>query len=278
MNLLKAFDFVGAMRPGWRTAKGTWRNPAKINRGHVLRILGADKNVAKITKADLAAMRATLLREGRANGGVNRIMGLLNTLLSELVDNEIIAKHPKLKKLDESGNARQEYYTRENIDDLVRIARDDLHSNELADSILFALYTGCRRGNLLNLEVRDLNFTDDTILFRDTKQGPEYTIDINPKIRSMLMVRCEGEDQEAKVFNFQSGDCLYREFIKARDKAGLSKKYIFHSLRHTTGTWLAESDVPIQTIAKILGHSTLEMSMRYTKISDKARKSAIDKL
>ena len=41
---------------------------------------------------------------------------------------------------------------------------------------------------------------------------------------------------------------------------------------------LAEREVPVQTIAKVLGHKTLEMSMRYTKITDKARKNAINAL
>ena len=277
MNLTEAIDFASTMRPAWRTPKGSWKEPHKYNRAHVLRLLGANKNVKNIKKADLAAMRATLQREGRANAGINRIMAFINTTLRELVENELLDRQPKLRNLPEN-NTRMEWYTRENIDDLVRVSREELGDNDLADAILFATYTGCRRGNLLGLLVGDIDFANDTINFRETKDGDDYTVDIHPEIRPILAAKCEGESPDAKVFEFNNKDALWKSFKQARALVGLGKEYKWHTFRHTCGTWLAEREIPIQTIAKVLGHKTLDMSIRYAKISDKARKSAINTL
>ena len=277
MKLIDAFDFVASFRPTWKTPSGTWRKPVIYNRAHILRILGTTKNVKKITKGDLAQLRAALQREGRSNGGINRIMAVLNTVLKELVDNEVIDKQPKLKALPEN-NARKEFYTRQNIADMVKVSREVFYNHELADAILFGVYTGCRQANLLGLEVRDIDLANSLITFRDTKHGEDHIIDVHPELAEMLQVRTEGQPPNAKVFTFSNKDELWNAFKKVRNLVGLSDKYVWHSLRHTTGTWLAEKGVPIQTIAKVLGHKTLEMSQRYTKITDQARQSAINSL
>ena len=277
MNLFDAFDYVASFRETWKTPNGSWRKPFIYNRAHILRILGTDKNVKKIQKGDLAAMRTTLQREGRSNGGINRIMSMLNTVLKELVDNEIIDKQPRLKPLKED-NARQEYFSRRNVEDMVTAAREVFINHELADAILFGVYTGCRRANLLELEVQHVNLVHNHITFVKTKQGEAYTVDIHPELKEMLTVRCANEKEGTKVFHFKNADELWTGFKKVRNYIGLSSKYVWHSLRHTTGTWLAEKGVPIQTIAKVLGHKTLEMSQRYTKITDQARQSAINSL
>ena len=282
MNLREAFDFVATQRPSWKTPSGAWNKPFCFNREHCLRLLGATKQVQKITKADLAAMRSTLMKEpgkkgARTPGGVNRIMSMINTVLAELEDNEIITKAPKLKALPEN-NARTGWFTRENIHEMVKVSKDVFHNHELGDAILFGVYTGCRQGELLSLTVGDVSLDKGLITFRDTKNGTDHVLDIHDDLREMLEMRCEGERSESKVFQFNNKDHLYAAFKKSRDLLGLPDDLVWHSLRHTTGTWLAEAGVPIQTIAKILNHKNIGTTERYTKVSDAARKSALNAL
>ncbi len=277
MRLIDAFDLAATTRPTWKTLKGTWTHPIKVQRDHVLRLLGPNKNVAKISKGDLAAMRTKLLMEKKAPGTINRVMATLNTLFRELVEHEVLDKYPKMKKLEEK-NARKEYFSQEDVDKMIHACHDIFLYHDLADAMILALYTGSRQAHLLTLEVRDVDLDRETILFRDPKCGEDYTLDIHPKLRGILEVRCEGEDPNAKLFNFKNKDELYYQFLKVRDYCGLNKKLVWHSFRHTCGTWLAERGVPVQNIAKVLNHKTLEMSMRYAKLTDKARKSAIESL
>ena len=276
MKLIEAIDLASAARPTWRTPLGAWIAPANSHRDHIIRLFGGSKQIKKITKGDLAAARTQMLLEKYKPATINRTLSFLNSVFTEMVDLEIIDRAPKLKKLQEN-NQRKLFFTQENINDMVHVAKDIYQYNELADAILFSLYTGCRRANLLGLEVRDIDFINDTIEFRDCK-ADDYSVDIHPNLRDILVTRCEGESPNYRIFDFSNGDQLLRQFRKVRDYLELDKKLVYHSLRHTCGTWLAERGVPVQNIAKVLGHKTLEMSMRYTHLSDKARKSAINSL
>ncbi|HNJ38842.1 MAG TPA: tyrosine-type recombinase/integrase, partial [Acidobacteriota bacterium] len=62
-----------------------------------------------------------------------------------------------------------------------------------------------------------------------------------------------------------------------RRKAGI-EDFHFHDFRHTAPTWLAEMGVDAFTIADILGHSTIQMSMRYTHATDTRKANAMHKL
>ena len=189
----------------------------------------------------------------------------------------MIDKQPKLAALKES-EGRKEYFSREQVGKLVFNARDIFGDNEIADAMLFAVYTGCRQAQILKLEVGHIDLVHDRLTLVDTKNGEDQVLDIHPKMREMLEMRCSNEQPNAKVFSFDNKDDLWGRFKKVRRATGISEKYVWHTFRHTTGTWLAEAGVPIQSIAKVLGHKTLEMSQRYTKITDQARKDAINKL
>ena len=277
MQLQKAIDLASTMRPAWKTKRGAWRNPHKINRDHVLRLLGPDRNIKTLKKSDLAAMRSSLQKDGKANSTINQIMSFLNTTLNEMVENEVIDKHPKLRNLP-VNNAREVWFTKDNIKEMTTAAREDLDLNEVADAIEFAAFTGCRRGNLLGLEVRDVDLDKDTIHFRNTKGDSYYTVDIHPEIRQLLERKCEGEDPNTKVFEFENRDALIRDFNKVRAHVGLGKELVWHCFRHSFATFLAEAEVPVQLIAACMGHKTLTMSLRYAKTTSKARKSAINRI
>ena len=281
MNLKEAFDYAADLHPAWK-GKAGWNPPFCYNRAHALRILGAQKNVKRLTKADLAAMRVKLMGEKghrgkRSAGGVNRIMSMLNTVLKELADEELIPKYIRLKPLKEN-NAREEYFDREDLQKMVESARQDFQDNELADAIKFAVFTGCRQGEQLQLEVGDINLNRSVVTFRDTKNGTNHTLDLHPELVEMLTVRCQGEASTSKVFDFRNKDDLYYRFCKVRNHLGYSKKLVWHSWRHTTGTWLSEAGADIFVIAKVLNHKNTSTTQRYAKLTDRARKAAINSL
>jgi site-specific recombinase XerD len=64
---------------------------------------------------------------------------------------------------------------------------------------------------------------------------------------------------------------------RATKAAGLSRLK-FHELRHSFASQLAISGVPMKGIQELLGHSTMEMIMRYAHLSPEARRSYVDRL
>ena len=61
-------------------------------------------------------------------------------------------------------------------------------------------------------------------------------------------------------------------FHKVLQKAGLQhNRYTLHCLRHTFATDLLNAKMPIECLRVLLGHSNLEITRRYARLSDKTR-------
>jgi integrase len=64
-------------------------------------------------------------------------------------------------------------------------------------------------------------------------------------------------------------------FVAAYSDAGI-EDFHFHDLRHTFATRLGDAGCNATTIARLLGHSNIQMSMRYTHASDDSLRSAVE--
>jgi site-specific recombinase XerD len=61
-------------------------------------------------------------------------------------------------------------------------------------------------------------------------------------------------------------------FVKMLEKAGLSHKgYTLHCLRHTCATDLLNAGMRLECVQQLLGHSTVEMTRRYARLTDRTR-------
>jgi integrase/recombinase XerD len=61
-------------------------------------------------------------------------------------------------------------------------------------------------------------------------------------------------------------------FMKHLQKAGISHKgYTIHCLRHTCATELLNAGMRLECVQQLLGHSTIEMTRRYARLTDRTR-------
>lgn len=56
------------------------------------------------------------------------------------------------------------------------------------------------------------------------------------------------------------------------------QKVVFHTLRHTFGSWLAMSGAHPRVIMDLMGHSRMEQTMRYTHLAPVQKRQAVDEL
>ena len=80
------------------------------------------------------------------------------------------------------------------------------------------------------------------------------------------------------MFYGHRGQPLCYEAARARftryvEKAGLSHKgYTLHCLRHTFASELLNAGMRLECLQQLLGHSTIEMTRRYARLTDNTRK------
>lgn len=274
MKLSEAIQFCFANRESWISGSGA--TTARINSGHVLRVLG-DVDIVTLNSDSYKQLSQQLLDEGKSKSTVNRITSALSTILTELRQNGIEAPNVEFKRQKES-RGRVSYFREEEVDALLRAAAGERDGLLLHDCIIFAIKTGCRQGEMLGLLDSDVDVEKRTILFRDTKNGRDHWIkmheDLVPVMERRLQYRIS-----SYVFDWLNKDQLLRSFKQAKRNAGLPEDdRVWHTLRHSVATWLCERQVPLRTVMGVLNHRCIETTLRYAKASDRAVASAIDLL
>jgi len=275
----EAFDFT------WRT-KWKRTNSAKtmaINAGHITEAVGLSFPLRKMAKAGFwIELISDFEEEGRSGSTINRIISAGTTVLKHT---RLAGLHeidcPKFNRCKE-GEHRLTYFSKEQVEQLSLIARDiygDTWGNDLADAILVSAYTGVRQGELLKLKADDYDsaLNSDQLWIggkpgRVTKGKNVRNVTLHPKVQPIIKSRLNQD----RLFgdDWLNKDQLYRSFTKVRKLAGHSEDYVWHSLRHSFGTWLGEATHPRQIMA-LMGHKNIETSLRYVKATDSATRSAI---
>jgi integrase len=122
------------------------------------------------------------------------------------------------------------------------------------EAIRWALLTGLRRGEMLNLTPAHIR--GRTIYLTDTKSGLPRAIPIPAEL-------------DPKNFPFGlNRNTLSKSFEAAREAAGLPH-IRFHDLRRSYASWLLQGGADLGAVRDLLGHSTIAMTSRYVGTSEK---------
>ena len=148
--------------------------------------------------------------------------------------------------------------------------------------VIAALHTGMRKSEILNLKWHDIDFKRDLIYLYQTKNGERRENRINNEVKSALLKVKKHPDSPYVFYNKNGqpyGD-IKKSFFTACKKSGILKNssFRFHDLRHTFASHLVMSGVDLNTVRELLGHKTLDMTLRYSHLSPDHKKRAVDLL
>jgi integrase len=138
--------------------------------------------------------------------------------------------------------------------------------------VLFAANTGMRRGEILGLTWKAVDFDRRTVAVFKSKNGERRTIPINQTAMAILRGRYDGMDSDSRsaddlVFCSEAntpldGSNLRKAFDSAL-KAAKIENFHFHDLRHTFATRLVQRGVDLYKVQRLLGHKSPTMTQRY---------------
>ena len=148
------------------------------------------------------------------------------------------------------------------------------------DVFLFACYTGAAYCDLMALNRGHLVCDDEGALwlkFNRQKTGVLCRVKLLPEaLRLMNRLSDEGRDTLLPHIHYTT----YQSHLKAlRLRAGITLPFTTHTARHTFATLITlEQGVPIETVSKMLGHSTVRMTERYAKVTPQMLFEEFDRL
>jgi len=209
-----------------------------------------------------------------APGTVNRELALLKCMFNRAIEWGKADSNPVKKvKLFKENNKRDRYLPCEEISTLIS------HSSpRLRGVVLFAINTGIRKGEIQNLLWQVIHFEQGYINIRDSKSGEGRKVPMNQTVRGVL-ISIPKHSQSQFVFCGEDG--LPYNFRKSFETATLRAKitnFRFHDLRHTFASHLVMSGVDLNTVRELLGHKTLDMTLRYSHLSPDHKGRAVELL
>lgn len=131
--------------------------------------------------------------------------------------------------------------------------------------ILFAIATGARKSEILNLKKRDVDFERGVAVAYDTKNGDPRQLYLSQGLCGLLSDYLAHQLVRSPfVFAARTGGAMdiSREWDRVRSRAGLHD-FRFHDLRHTAASYLAMNGASPADIAEALGHRSYDMVKRY---------------
>jgi integrase len=278
-NFDQAFEFACEKHPKWalnRDKKSQAENVRRHHRqlqthmdGEPIPLKVMDTRFIYDVTADIKDDRNWL------DSSANRFISTISVVFDCLADEQLIDSKPHIIRYDEP-EGRTQWFTKEQVDAMCDIAKRH-GRDELADLVLFAAYTGLRQAEIRRLRACDFDFrleqpfihvggTPDT----KTKTNNYRQVGINDRLIPMVQRLLDGAKQTDLVFgdywsNRQRINRAFnrtKEFLMYRDDT-VTRAHVFHTLRHSYGTWQIAAGTPVMHVQQTMGHSNVKTTERY---------------
>lgn len=194
------------------------------------------------------------MREAYAPATINRSLAAMKKGLSLAWERGLTHENYGLHvKAIPARNLRDLTLTMEQVETLTQHA-----SEQVAAAIWIAIYTACRRGEILQMRKEDISGDYLKIHAGNTKTLKARTIPIVPPLRKWLKFIPLNINAEGLKTGFR------------RARVGAEMPWVtFHDLRRSCATLMIEKGVDLYAVSRLLGHSSVAVTQsRYAKMAD----------
>ena len=214
-------------------------------------------------------------------GGANRTLDLLGQILNYAKVHGHVEANPASGIRRNPGRKFNRFLSRDEINrlhaELDRSVAERPSRAVQADVIRLLFYTGCRSGEIRNLKLDEVG--DNTLDLRDSKTGPRKVY-LNSEAR--VIIKRQPRTASPHVFRspMNPSQPLPRNLSLwrlVRKHAGIEDVRL-HDLRHNFASWAVMRGVPLPTVARLLGHRQVSMTLRYAHVHDNEVEAAAERV
>lgn len=161
------------------------------------------------------------------------------------------------------------------IDEVRALIATPMKNEMVKNAYLFSCFCGLRISDIIGLKWKDV-FVDGeqyrlAVSMQKTKE-PIY-LPLSPEALKWMPERGNKEPEDS-VFDLPTTvNTLIKPWAKA---AGISKRFTFHTARHTFATMILTLGADLYTVSKLLGHVDVKMTQVYAKIINKKKDEAVN--
>lgn len=218
--------------------------------------------------------------------GVYNYLRTLKAMFNKAIEWNYLRKNVFIKiKLPKRQEKNPEFLT---VDKLTRILVK-IDKPFVKDITELSFYTGMRLSEATFLKWKNISLSTNTITIGDdsfnTKSRKSRSIPMHPRVKEIIeRLKKESKNKKEDYLFRKSGNqpftgsYISKQFKKGCRDAGLDESIHYHSLRHSTGSLLAQKGVSLYTIQKILGHSNPSVTQIYAHMQIDTLREAINQI
>lgn len=256
----------------------------KLVTKHLLKFYSPIRELNTIDEKD--AEKFLLHLKKNAPLGVYNYHRILKAMFNKAVEWNYIKTNPFLKlKLPRRQEKKPAFITQADLESVL----EKITQPAIRDIVQISFYMGFRLGEATFLKWKNVSFNHNAITVGDesfsTKSRKSRSVPIHPKVKEIIeRLKNENKNQKENFLFRKKGnqpftrDYISKKFKKACRDAGIDESIHYHSLRHSTGSLLAQKGVSLYTIQKILGHSQPSVTQIYAHMQIDTLREAINQI
>ena len=252
-----------------------------------------DISIATITESLFEEYRFFLKKRGLKASTVNTNLCWLSRLMFRAVSRRIIRCNPLDNAKYEKEEKKIRFLQKSEVMKLMAMRMNDRESELARLMFVFSCFTGMAIADMENLEYSHIQTAADGqryIRKERQKTKAEFVVPLHPIAEAIInyyrkeLARNE-EQQTVKekgdslVFPHECSRSVINDRLSIVGKAcGIKERLSFHMARHTFGTMTLNAGIPIESIAKMMGHASISSTQIYAQITDNKISEDMDRL
>lgn len=252
-----------------------------------------DIPITAITEKMFEEFRFFLKKREYAASTINRYLCWLSRLMFRAVSQRIIRCNPFENAKYEKEEKRIRFLQKSNVMKIMAMRMNDREAELARLMFVFSCFTGLAIADMESLEYRHIQTAADGqryIRKERQKTKVEFVVPLHP-VAEAIIIHCRKEQdrdevqqtmkEKGETLVFQphcSRSVMGKNLCIVGKACGIRQRLSYHVARHTFGTMSLSAGIPIESIAKMMGHASISSTQIYAQVTDNKISEDMDRL
>ena len=249
--------------------------------------------IATITEDLFEEYRFYLKKRGLTTATMNRYLCWLSRLMYRAVSHRLIRCNPFENAKYEKAEQKIRFLQKSDVAKLMALRVIDKEAEQARRIFIFSCFTGLAIADMEHLQFGHIQTAADGqkyIRKERQKTKVEFVVPLHP-IAEAIIDQCKEElpsMKEMQTVKEKGDDFIFhcacsRSVMSAKlsivgKACGIRERLSYHMARHTFGTMSLSAGIPIESIAKMMGHASISSTQIYAQVTDNKISEDMDRL
>ena len=251
-----------------------------------------DIPIGTITEDLFEEYRFFLKKRGLKASTVNTNLCWLSRLIFRAVSRRIIRCNPFENAKYEKAEKNIRFLQKSDVMKLMTMRMNDSEAELARQMFVFSCFTGLAISDIENLEYEHIQAAADGqryIRKERQKTKVEFMVPLHPIATTVIEQQKRVQTMKEKGHDIGMDNrlifhpCCSRSVLDTKlsivgKACGIRQRLSYHMARHTFGTMSLSAGIPIESIAKMMGHASISSTQVYAQVTDNKISEDMDRL